>query len=495
MLKINLEQISTLALDQNLDIFAVSETWLNHSIASDSFSIDGFSQIYRLDRCDGRRAGGVALYISSSFATKRRFDLEHVNFELLFVEIVINSITFVCGVCYRPPNYNAEDNNAFLDNLQSSLDNIYLKPDTFVLLLGDFNAHYDTAYPSLSSVVGTRFYSWMACNNLFQVINEPTRITSEGATLLDLIITNSPGYFVNSGTLSPPSNCDHLLIYARMNVSFVKLKSYTRHVWDLSRMDENVLQEALSNVNWNDIFLNIDDIDHLYAEWFKCFYQVLLKHVPHRTVTIRPRDKPWVNSEIRRAIRKRNRLLKYYCRHKSPEAWEIYRRQRNFTTTLIRKRKLIYYDTLNAKLQNPKIGPKKWWSIVKSLYGSKIQCSTPTLIENNCLVSDAKEKAALFNDYFVTQSRVNDTDATLPNLEVFQSCITLSNISTSEYEVKKLLQNVDTSKACGADGVGNALLKASANNIACSFSRFINQSLFYGCFPFEVEIGKCCTYF
>ena len=97
------DEISTLVLDQNLDIFAVSETWLNHSIASDSLSIDGFSQIYRLDRCDGRRAGGVALYISSSFASKRRFDLEHVNFELLFVEIVINSITFVCGVCYRPP--------------------------------------------------------------------------------------------------------------------------------------------------------------------------------------------------------------------------------------------------------------------------------------------------------------------------------------------------------------------------------------------------------
>jgi hypothetical protein len=177
-----------------------------------------------------------------------------------------------------------------------------------------------------------------------------------------------------------------------MNVSFVKLKSYTSHVWDLSRMDENVLQEAFSNVNWNDIFLNIDNIDNLYAEWFKCFYQVLLKHVPHRTVTIRPGDKPWVNSEIRRAIRKTNRLLKYYCRHKSPEAWKIYRRQRNFTTTHIRKRKLIYYDTLNAKLQNPKIGPKKWWSIVKLLYGSKIQCSTPTLIENSSWYLMQKKK-------------------------------------------------------------------------------------------------------
>jgi hypothetical protein len=33
-----------------------------------------------------------------------------------------------------------------------------------------------------------------------------------------------------------------------MNVSFAKLKSYNRPVLDLSRMDENVLQEALSNV-------------------------------------------------------------------------------------------------------------------------------------------------------------------------------------------------------------------------------------------------------
>jgi hypothetical protein len=67
------------------------------------------------------------------------------------------------------------------------------------------------------------------------------------------------------------------------------------------------------------------------------------------------------------------------------------------------------------------------------MHGSKIQCSTPTLIENNCLVSDAKEKAALFNDYFVTQSRVNDTDATLPNLEVFSK---LHNIKYLNFRVR-----------------------------------------------------------
>ena len=34
------------------------------------------------------------------------------------------------------------------------------------------------------------------------------------------------------------------------------------------------------------------------------------RHIRHKTVLIRPRDKPWMNTSVRRAIRKRNRLLK-----------------------------------------------------------------------------------------------------------------------------------------------------------------------------------------
>ena len=55
--------------------------------------------MFRLDRSDGIRAGGVALYISSDYLSKRCEDLEHSDFELLFVEVKINSLTFVCGVC------------------------------------------------------------------------------------------------------------------------------------------------------------------------------------------------------------------------------------------------------------------------------------------------------------------------------------------------------------------------------------------------------------
>jgi hypothetical protein len=79
-----------------------------------------------------------------------------------------------------------------------------------------------------------------------------------------------------------------------------------------------------------------------------------------------------MDGNVRRAI-KRNRLLKRYSRHKTPASWEKYRVQRNYTTSLIRLNKVKYGD--------PKISPKKWWGIVKSLYGQKMRVAVPTLIE------------------------------------------------------------------------------------------------------------------
>ena len=110
------DEICSLTHDVNLDILAVSETWLNNSISSDTLNIQGFAPIIRLDRQCGRRAGGVALFISSNIVYKRRLDLENWEFELLFVEFKISNTKFVCGACYRPPNYSAEINLAFLDH-------------------------------------------------------------------------------------------------------------------------------------------------------------------------------------------------------------------------------------------------------------------------------------------------------------------------------------------------------------------------------------------
>ena len=99
------------------------------------------------------------------------------------------------------------------------------------------------------------------------------------------------------------------------------------------------------------------------------------------------------------------------------------------------------------------------------------------------MITDAKEKATLFNEYFTSRCELENVDSPLPNVTVFQNFKHLSNISTSEREVKILLNSVDGSKACGVDGVGNSLIRASADGITNSFLRFITISLSKGIFP------------
>ena len=80
---------------------------------------------------------------------------------------------------------------------------------------------------------------FLECNNLYQIIDEPTRITASRESILDLIISDSPG------TLSPPANCDHNLIFATLSFPVNKKRSYRRRIWKFNGVNEDALNNAL----------------------------------------------------------------------------------------------------------------------------------------------------------------------------------------------------------------------------------------------------------
>ena len=63
---------------------------------------------------------------------------------------------------------------------------------------------------------------------------------------------------------------------------------------------------------------------------------------PFREVIIRPRDKPWMTSTIRTAMRKRDRFLRKYRLTNSLTDWNKYKIQRNLTVGIVRKEKSVY---------------------------------------------------------------------------------------------------------------------------------------------------------
>ena len=155
-----------------------------------------------------------------------------------------------------------------------------------------------------------------------------------------------------------------------------------------------------------------------------------------------------------------------------------------------------YFHKVNAKLQDVTTGVKAWWSIVKGLYGEKVQSTVSTLIEGVRQVTNAREKAEILNEYFCDQSKVDDRFASLPrDSSFFQNNAFLSNVFTTEREVYNLLKTVDVCKACGPDGIGNRILKLCSGGIASSFSKLVNISLSSGVFPCQWKFANVILLF
>ena len=362
-------------------------------------------------------------------------------------------------------------------------------------MLGDFNAHYDVANPSGNSEVGGKLYSFLESNNLAQLITEPTRVTSNSSTILDLVITNCPERFSASGTLSPPSNCDHSVIFASMNLITHRSRSYKRQVWNFNNVNSADLNCELSQMDWFSLCDNTNDIDETYSCWYSHFRSIIEKYIPLKMVTIRPNDKPWMDSKVRHAIRRRDRLLRIHNIRPSPVTWESYRAQRNFVTSLIRFAKKSFYERANTDLSNPDTNCKKWWSIVNKVCGRENSSTIPPIIENELPIFDSKEKACIFNDYFVLQTELPLANAVPPIIQPYQTQQFLSNIIATEEQVLELMKGVDISKACGYDGIGNKIIKLCSEGFHVYFTYFINLSLSLGQYPSAWKLANVIPLF
>ena len=82
-----LDELSTITLDYNIDILAISESWLTKDDCNDDIQIPNFLNPIRKDRCYSR-GGGVCIYVRETLAYKRRVDLEHPGVESIWIEIL-----------------------------------------------------------------------------------------------------------------------------------------------------------------------------------------------------------------------------------------------------------------------------------------------------------------------------------------------------------------------------------------------------------------------
>ena len=157
--------------------------------------------------------------------------------------------------------------------------------------------------------------------------------------------------------------------------------------------------------------------------------------------------------------------------------------------------KKSFYETANKDLSNPDISCKKWWSIVNRVCGREKSSSIPLIVENEVPIFDSKEKACIFNEYFVLQSELPVANAIPPAIQPYKTQRFLSNIIATEEQVLELMKGVDISKVCGYDGVGNKIIKLCSEGFHVYFTHFINLSLSLGQYPSEWKLANVIPLF
>jgi hypothetical protein len=422
------------------------------------------------------------MYINNALPNRRANELEFQDTDLLWVEIKLNHKKILVGSCYRPPGQSADEITTFMSNLEDSLDLAFSQHPESIILLGDLNDTCTTwESDHKKSELGLKLYDYINNHDLHQLIQSPTHVTPYfpfTANILDLVITDSPGYIVNiSHTHLPPIGSHHQIVHVELKFQYQRDKIYSRDIWDYKNGDYQGLSTALSQVPWSDELNRFDHINEQAISWQNSFLNTCKTYIPNRSIKIRPMNKPWFNHDVKIAIRFRNRNYKRFQRTKRDDHyadWKRSAREANFTINVAKKR---HQDKIKSLLLNTSPNDKTYWKIAKQIYGSKKILGIPSLLVDNLPVTTSTSKATHFNNYFAEQQSQPQLPFNhfIPPI-IFLTENRLSSIETTQAEVKKILKGLDITKANGCDGVSNRLLKETASEISAPLTNQIGRA-------------------
>ena len=456
---------------RNFNIICLTETWLGQHIPDDSLKINEF-KLFRRDR-QTDNYGGVCVYIKDNVYSRRRTDLELPNTECIWVEIDNHHKKFLLGTFYRPPNSSPQTLSSIEDSISLALDSNI--KDIFIT--GDFNLDTQKAATNQKIINICQYF------NLDQLIVEPTHFTESSSSILDLVFTTNKCNILSSGVGDPFLEHNirfHCPIYFVLNFRKTVTPVIRRHIWLYDRGDYQTFSQNVIETNWESLKNN--DIDIYASNITDKILELAKKNIPNKTVKIRQSDPTWLTSEIKKMIRKRKRLYNKFKRSKSHSDFEKYKQIRNKTIAEIRKSKQLETDKLAAKLRNNDIGPRDWWKTLKHFIKPEKSTSLPPLYNDDTVFTEEIDKATLLNDFFVEQTKLDESNSSLPP-DVPISENNLNSISTSPLEVESILKSLQLGKATGPDAINNRILRELASPLSLPLSDLFNYSLSTGKVP------------
>ena len=479
-------KIDQLRLDlpsSDFDVFTLTETWLNEETEERLTTIEGY-QFARLNRREKlpngqtKKGGGVGIYYKNNLTvdTSSQEALNHSSNILELQWAIIDrphSKKILIGTIYKPPEGNMNEAIDIIDQAMQQMPSIE-KYET--LLIGDFNTDYTKRIAATTSLK-----QFAASQELKQMINEPTRITQNTSTTIDLAFTNMK-FCTKTGTLNYNVS-DHKPIYIIKKKP--RTNKSTTEYWGRTyrNYDPTDLANTLTNNDRRKV-LDEKDPNACWALLWEWMQEAADKHCPLIKINIRNKTAEYLTSELIELQHDRDYFVHKAEQTKDPGDVFVAKCMTKKARTEIRKAKSKHFlDLIEKNKQNP----NKFWRTIaqiepdaKPVIGSLKYEGTETQIPTHLIAEE-------INNYFVDvgeklSNKLPPTDTNTENkVKINDQNYDLINIRQKEVETK--VDKLSPYKSSGLNNVSSTIVKATIRALMPEFAHLYNRIIETGIFP------------
>ena len=354
-----------------------------------------------------------------------------------------------------------------------------------MFFFGDFNIHHKDwlIYSGGTDRPGELCYNFSISNDLTQIVNFPTQIPdgdSHSPALLDFFLF-SDASICSTMAFPPLGNSDHAVVSVSIDFPINSKQDalFHRMAYDYSRADWDGLRYHLRDVPWEDIFkLSVSAAASEFCEWVQVGIDA---YIPHRKYQVKPHSSPWFSAACAAAIVHRNHFFRLYQQNKSSKSKAKFRQASNRCKRVLEAAKLAYATKTKESITSQNLGSRDFWRIANSVL-NKGKSSIPPLFNGPEVLSSASDKAQLFAKNFSKNSNLDDSGISLPVFPL-RTNLKLHNISITPRMVRKVITNLDSSKASGPDCIPVVVLKKCKPELSYILAKLFNNCLKESCFP------------
>ena len=235
--------------------------------------------------------------------------MSNINYlqESICFDLKIGSkLCSIVSINNRSPSQAAGEFENFLNKLNQIMESITQKNPFLTDVIADFNARSSEWWTDDKTIQeGLKIENLLSQFSLSKVINEPTDISQNFNSFVDLLFTNQHNLVTNSGIHSSfHCNCHHQIIYRKFNLNIFYPPPYERHIWHYKHANAGMISKTIQGFDWDKSFLD-KSTDEKASILTKAVLNIMSNFIPNEMLTIYDRDPPWINNKINSLIKKK----------------------------------------------------------------------------------------------------------------------------------------------------------------------------------------------